>query len=270
MKVTVQTEDGEIEVEHTELGLPDGAQVIEPDESPDGYVTKEFHQSQLDQAKEGLRKPEEIIGDDELFRRAASRRGYEVNEDGKIVDAEGSEVDLDKAKENWRQDELEPVKQELEKKDNQLQTFKSRTLRGSLVEAGKEVGVEDWAITAPDDGMKPPIVNSFSDHFAWDEENEQWAVVDDNGNFKMANNPTKEKPHAGPTDFLKTLRDNPQYDHMFKDERPGDTGLGDASPNGEGKPVYSRSEIESMDEETYAENREKILKAEEDGRIREG
>lgn len=268
MEVQVTIDGETYTVSPENLSLPDGAQLVGPDDTPDGYVKRSMLESQVSSAKEGLRKPEEILGDDDLFRRAAKRRGYEVDEDGELVVPNSDDgPNIDEIEERFEQERLKPLEQEKEKAESQAQMFKRRALRGSLIEAGKKLGVKDYLLSS-DDGRTPPIVRMFGDEFEYDEEHDKFALQKSDGEgFEYASDPSEGDPYAGPVDFLKRLQSKDEYADMFKDNRPGDTGLGETNGQSGGKKVWKASEIENMSQEELEKHEDDIMEAMEEGRV---
>lgn len=270
MEVQVTIDGETYTVKPENLSLPDGAQLIGPDESPDGFVKRSVMEKEVDKAKDGLRKTEEIIGDDDLFIRAAKRRGYEVNEDGELVVPNSDDgPDIDEIEERFENERLQPVKKEKEKAESRAQMFMRRALRGSLVEAGKKAGVKDYLLTAPENGSVPPIVRMFGDEFAYDEEHDKFALQKSDGDgFEYASDPSEGDPYAGPEDFLQRLRSQEEYSDMFKDNRPGETGLGDTNGQGSGgQRTFKRSELANMSDEEFEKHEDEIMDAMERGDI---
>lgn len=238
--------DGE-EYEVSTDQIQEDAQVIGPDEEPDGYVSEDVAEARRKRAekaaKEGMVSIEDAVENPQVVDRVLDEHG-------------GKDIDPDSVKQEVREKEVEPLKDRLQKRNQ-------ATINQALINAARDVGVKDEFLR----GDTPYVLHEFGDQLEFDEDRGKVVALDEEGNLMAG-----EEGVAGPKDLLKKKQGRDTYSHLFQESEPQKSGGSNdpGSDNGGGSnKEWTRSEIESLSAEEYAENRDEILQAAEEDRIRE-
>lgn len=214
--------------------LPEGYRLLEPGKTPEGYVSKTFMEDELkrrSKAFDGMKKPDEIMGDNEFFRQMAERRGIKLGDDLKPVEKFSPEQ-VNSIKEQVRNDELKPVQERLttlletiERKERE--NFKlgiEKALDADGVRVKKELRTRIF------DDSPPSLVNDLMSRFSKDEERGVYYFKDDAGNPVYSDNPTSENPYAGPKKLLAMLK--AKGVDIFENNSPEPTPLAETKAGG--------------------------------------
>lgn len=246
--ITVEI-DGETREISTDQIQDEGAQVVGPDEDPDGYVQESVHEAQVTRAEnratEGMVPIEEAAENQEVIQTVLDEHG-ERN------------VDPDSVRQQVRENEVQPL-------EERLQTRNQAVVRNALMRAANELGVKEEFLR----GNTPYVAHEFGEQLEFDEERGQVVAVDSDGNLMAGDDGV-----AGPRDLLKRKREDDSYSHLFGEPSPQANG-GSRDPDGgagggsEPQETFTRSEIQKMSPEEYAENKEAINQAVENDNIRD-
>lgn len=247
----VEVDSASVEFQDDE-DLPDGLTTVDRMKSEVDEKTKNARKAAKDEARRKLRQDEEFVRD-----AASSTLGLEFDEEGNPK--AGEQVDMEKLRQRIREDEVEPIREEKESALETANSLKSRLLRGEIVEAATRHGVEDHLLEPTEEGKPPPVVQMFREEFSWNDEMGDFALTDGDGGFQYASN---GNTYAGPDDFFARLKKSDAHRSLFKDERPGSSGLGETeeSTGSNGKEVYSREAFQNG--ELSAEEMDKVAAGE--------
>jgi hypothetical protein len=241
----VKHEEKELDVAIDAIALPDGYQILAPGTTPKGFVSETYFKDELDRrgkAMAGLIKPDDAIADDGLFKRMAERRGIGLGEDLKPT----RKIDPDEIKsmrEQWRKEELEPVRGQLDTVTKQYRDRERNDLMHEVERAmapaeGPKVKEALRSRTFPD--QPPAIVEQLLKRFERDDERGVWFFRDGAGNPVYSENPTTANPYAPPSRLFAMLR--AQNVDIFENTSPTPSGLG--KPGAGGRPSDTRKASE--------------------------
>ena len=275
MKIQLEIGGQQHEVDLTEH-LPEGTQILQPGETPQGYVATDYMRSEIERrvkgAKSGLTRKEDLLADEAFRREFAEQIGVALDGEGKPVKA--GEVDVKALHEQWKAQHLRPVEQQIEKL--QQETEAERKLAGGLIDrmigdelnlAAEELGFSKAMRTRPDKGTPSAVEAMFRGRLAFDRETGSIAVKNSDGTgFEYGPNP-QERQWMSAKDLLSPLQTNPAYRGMFEAPQAHATGLGSAAQSGPGK-VWSRQEIKSLSPEQFAKHADDINRAMAEGRVK--
>lgn len=256
MKIKLTVNGAPVEVEHTELQLPDGAQLIEPGQTPEGFVSREFMQQEIQRRGKNLHRREDLLTDDEFWREAAQQRGVQLGDDGKPVKTK--DVDPEKLFQQWEQQHLKPATEKIEKLTGTVSTLREQTLVGQMLQAASQMGLKKAYLTPPADGLEPPVVSMFKSAFGYDEDSGQWAVKEGEG-FRYAPNPTQQQKYAGPQHFFDGLKKQEAFKEWFEDRRPNASGFNE--PGGGPGGMIRLTQEQARDPRQYRAAKEQAEKA---------
>lgn len=245
MKIKVKHGDQVLEIEHTALELPEGAQLVEPGKIPDGFVTTDYMNGEIRRRLAGKVQKEELVDDDDFFKQAAQKRGIQLGDDGKPVKAK--DVDVEKLYADWQREHVDPLKQQAEKLKGFNDSLLSQTKRAAIVQAAEKAGVKKQFRIAPTKDVPSAVEAMFDARFAYDPETGSFAEVEkmegDKPVFRYSPNP-QERRYAGPEDFFGSLKKNADFKEWFEDNRPGNSGFDRPGPGGD--KVLGRAAFEAL------------------------
>lgn len=259
MKLKITIDGKEHEVEHTDVSLPEGAQILEPGKAPEGFVSQEFFEDEIKRRGKGLVKKSTLLDDDDFFREAASKRSIKLGDDGKPVTAK--EVDVEELERDWTKTRLEPLQKDVEKLSGFNKKLLSRTKRAGLLQAAEKYGIKPHLRRRVGDDPSP-VEAMFEKRFAYDPETDDFGQVqklDEDGNpvFKYSPNP-QERRHANFDDFFKSLHGDKEFAEWFDEKKIGSSGIGD--PGG-GSGTVRLSAEEARDPRKFADAEKRAQEA---------
>ena len=218
----IEREDGEtITVDTDELmNLPDGFSLNTPDAAAEGYVTETFHQASVEQATEGLLSPDDATQNDAVVRAILSEHSDE-------------EVDLDEHRNQWRQDELEPLK-------NKHTQLLNRLKASEIIEAGRQAGVREEYL---EDGSESYLAYKIADQLEYDEKHGLVAKGEDGKRLPGS----EDRTFASATDLLGRMKDSGNNENLFQGQTPqGEGGSYQGGTGGEGGSITSKGDFDSV------------------------
>jgi hypothetical protein len=250
MTITVEIDGETHEVDESQIQT-DGVTVVETDEdgNPQGYVQESVHEAQVSRAEnnatEGMVPIEEAAQREEVISTVLEEHG-------------DRDIDPDSIREQIEENEVAPLRERLQARDQAV-------VRRALLEAAQDLGVQEEFRR----GENPYIFHEFGDRLEFDEDRGRVVAVDEDGNLMAG-----EDGVAGPRDLLQRQRDSDQYSHLFGEPSPQSGGGSRDPSSGDGggsspQETFTRSEIQEMSPQEYAENKEAINRAMENDNIRD-
>lgn len=256
MKIKAQIDGKTVELDHSEVEVS-GGQLLAEGEAPDGYVSKDFMQSEVQRRLNGKVSKDDLLQDEDFFRTAAERRGIEIDAEGRPAHSE--EVDVESLKARWERDKLQPLQEQLEEMESTTQSLRGTTKKMGVLQGASSTGVKSKFL-----GEDTDFLGWHASKFGVEPETGEVALKEGEG-FALSAKPEEGSRYVTPDEYFQNLRNDGTYSEFFEDKRPGASGLGDA--NGSGGRTFTSSELGSMSEREYAQNRDEILKARREGRI---
>lgn len=261
MKIQVTIGDNTHEVDLSSVQLPDGADIITPENaSSKGYFTQaqlnakaeEINKKKVERAKKDLR-------DDEDFRRdILMDYGIKLDENGKPT---GLKPDFDP--EEWKakkaKELTKPLEEQLEKVDSDRKKLKDRLIEQSILSATKGAYKDEFTDYGDDGRVKPIVVNQYRDLFDIDDRGQVVLRDKDGEGFAIDG----KGQHVTPDRYL---LDKDKFGKYLKDTRQEGSNF-QSGGNRNGKPVYSQKDIKKMSDDEYAKHRADILAATGEGRV---
>lgn len=245
MKLTVTLPDGnEHEVESSALTLPDGAQLIAKGETPDGYVTKAYHDSRLEEtgrdASASLKQAKRQLRDDAEFR-------AEIAAQIKAESAPETEAAITAARKKWDDEVLAPVQERLTTFTEGLrkETLLS-TLRGMKDEDGRPLIREEFLTRT---GDAPSYAETVLGRFVAIGDDGRPRAVDAEGNPL----PSAEagRAYASPAEHLRQLVTSDDYAHLRPAPPAGQRGAGYRGSSGAAPTGLKRSQMSAKQKVDY-------------------
>ncbi len=259
MKIQVNIDGETKEVEASALNLPDGHEIINRQNPPNGLFT----QKALDQivqdrlSKEPDKIKNELRKNDDFVRELFQERGVSLNDEGKPVGLK-PEFDVEEWKEKNIPKLTQPIKDELEQERKSKQTYRDKLIEQSILSATKGAWQEQYTKHLDDGRVKPIVVNQYKELFDIDD-NGTVALRDQDGNFAVDTDGKRVTPD-------KYLTNDEKFGDFMIDNRQRSSNFQNGSTNG--KRIFTEQEIADMTDPEYEKNREAIHEAQSDGRIR--
>lgn len=251
MKVKVKNGDQVLEVEHTELELPEAHHlaIFEEGKAPEGFVASTFMQEELQRRTAGRVKKEDLLEDADFWKQVAKKRGIKLDEKGNPIPVKVKEdVDLGALHSQWAEEKLNPVLTENQTLKETATKILSNANRKALLAAAAEVGIKKSFRTSPSQGYSSPVEATFERLFRYDPETDDFAEVEkvEDGKpvFKYGSNP-QERRYAGHKDFFERLRRNSDFADWFEDPA-AQQGSGFNNNGGRGAQTMRREQFEKL------------------------
>lgn len=214
----------------TEVAVPMSAIM---DAVKDTHVPKDRIESDINRRvqgivkNQGLRKPEELL-DDETFvaqvleKHGGKPKGGDDEASKQLKDA------LAKARKDFEDKELGPVKARLQEKEDREQALLVRDLERQILQAAADSGVLRSLLKAPARGKPAPIVSMLEDTFAYDAETGEFYVADGDS-FVLSTSADKSTTYKGVDEYVKEWASQKENaDFLQPGQRgPGMGGQGD-------------------------------------------
>lgn len=245
-QVTVTHGDQTITVPIDKLTLPEGYNLLAPGQAPDGFMPSNTFQAELDRRSKGLKKPDDLLGDDDFFKRAASKRGIDLGEDLKPV----GKLDPEKVKQlqdAWKAEHLQPILQERDTLKEKADKARRRVLMADIMQASEETGVKRDRLKSIFGDGPSEFVKELASRAQWDDDKEAWFFSDSMGNPMYADLPQNGNPYAGPKKMLEALRKGDKEFVYFDDKRPGSSGF-DKNGSTIGLKTMARAQFDALHE----------------------
>jgi hypothetical protein len=218
-QVTVTHEGQTITVPIDKLTLPEGYTIIQPGQTPEGFMPSAAFTAELDRRTKGLKRPDDLLGDDDFFKRAAQKRGIDLGEDLKPV----GKLDPEKVKQlqaAWEAEKLEPVLKERDDFRKEADSGRHGNLIRDLLQAAPETGLKPTRLKTIFEGETPEFIERAANAFEWDADRKAWFFKN-----AVSGQPEYEGAgYAGPRKYLEMLRKRDKDFEYFDDKRPGGSG----------------------------------------------
>lgn len=223
--------------------------------APEGFVLmpqSQFDSVLTDRVRREKRGWEASLGDpvadDEVFKKAAARRGIELDTALKPV----AKLDPEKVEQMRTQFDNEvgkPLREELTKYKALAEKGRKERLYAAIQRAAPEAGVKKDRLKSLFGGEVPEFVEKVASLFEYDEERDTHFFKDPAGNPVYADKPVPGgSPYAGPDRLLDHLRKQDADFIYFEDKRPGNSGLnpggGETRPGVVSRDALSRGEVD--------------------------
>lgn len=222
LRTTVELDDGESR--EVEVEVPDD--YLTPDEIRESYVPKASHNAAMAKLRKERTTVDEILENDDMLARIAGKRADFFRDQLQI---DGGKPDIDKYQEAWRQQELTPLREELEQE---------RERGKSLLSSLRDKAVSEAAVDADVKKSLRDLVQSYyAPRIAWSEEHGDWFLVDESGEFLVSG--VRDSPYRTIAEDLEMKarsgdfedwfdgkgRTGPDYQGGGGDRRPGQMEL---------------------------------------------
>lgn len=238
--IKVQDGDQTIEVEPSALEMPEGMGLVTPDSVPDGVVRQEVMNAKMEErvnnAKQkakreaasdeavrnqvlseiGFEVPEDADLQESIQRSVLGRYGIEVDESGKPKGLE-PDIDIEKERNKWKKQNLEPVKTELDETRQTLSSLQNNIVRKDIRGAFAGKAKDEYLDAEHGDSY---VEIKFNSKFKYNRELGKTLQVDDDGNFEMHPNGASANGHGyiEPEDFIKLNSDSKLMKRILKDD----------------------------------------------------
>jgi len=218
-KATIKRDDGDpIEVDVDQISLPDDYKLMSSQVLQDEYVSSSFHESEIDRFKTRFGKSklneakEELRQDEEFIQSVVDQHG-----------APSEEVQKLRA-------ENQKLESQLEETQEQLGTYKTRTVSQTLKDAAREAGFDDRFLGSGN-GEPSYVEAVFADRVE-ETESGDFVMLNENGERIPAPSDS-DRTYARPSDIFQSE----QYDHLRgepakNDDGPGFQGSGGGQASG--------------------------------------
>lgn len=240
-KFKIQTENGTIEVDRSAISLPEGFQLIGEGDIPSGFVKQEVMDStvadRVSKAKRNALK--EAHKDESVRNQVLSEIGVELDEDGKPKGLDSKEIDLDREREKWEKQNLNPVLQENEELKKENSQYQSGLVSEALLSVFAPKMKEGY-------NNKMFIKNTFAPQFKYSKEHGRVLQVDSEGNFELHPNGKKANGHGyiEPDDFIQINAKSEPLKYALKDDTQGGSDF--KTPGSGGDNTITRKQFESL------------------------
>lgn len=254
MKITVNIDGQDYEVDKSALSLPETYDIVDTENPPKGLFTQEALNAKVQDRL--AKEPEKLKNDDKFVREVLAQKGIVLDDDGKPKGLEPTE-DPDEIRKQVSRQVSEKYEGQLEEMKSQIENRNRAVVESAIMNAASGTWKDHW--TKSYDGNKPLIVKNFADRISVDDQGRD-VVLDEEGNkmYKGNGEPVRTKDY---------LTDADKFGEEFKDKRQRTSGFQGGEPNGSVR-SFTEEEIANMSEKEYKENREAIQKATAAGMIK--
>jgi hypothetical protein len=253
MKVTVNVDGKEVEVDKSDIQLPDSYDIVDTKNPPKGLFTQEALNAKI---KDRLSKePEKLKQDEDFIREILAKKGIVLDDNGKPKGLEPTE-DPEEIRKQVSKQVSEKYENKLEDLQSQIEQRNKAVVESAIMNAASGTWKEHWTKTY--DGSKPLVVKNFADRITVDEQGRD-VVLDENGNkmYKGSGEPVRAKDY---------LTDEEKFGEEFKDNRQRSSGFQNGSSGG--TKSFTEEELANMSHEEYKKHRSDIQKAVAENKIK--
>lgn len=263
MKVKVTTADGS-----TVEGVL--ASITDPSDPPEGILLEDDFETKFNErftrrASSLERKAlEKAMADPAFKEQALTAWGINLAELAK-----GGEVNaekLNKAMEEWRKRELEPVVAERDGLKGRVESFLAKKLDSDILAAAREVGIKKAFLAALTPGATPMIVAALRGQFGYDPEHDEFFEKDPKrqGEFAFSSKPTEGQPYRTIAERLRLFaEDKANADYLEAPQKARGPNLQGAGGGRGGDVVLTAEQRGNLAEIQAAEK----LAAEQGGKV---
>lgn len=230
-KAQVQIGEETQEIDLESVKLPEGYRVLAPGDVPDGYYTKDTLDATVDASWK--KKFKKLQSDPTEARAIFEAHGVPLDDEGNIAFPEAKDVDEDQIRERIKttlyNEQVKPKEEKIKALEERASKLLTARKRGQILAAARKAGVQDFLLESPAEGQVEPIVNLIDPYLGYDDDRDVFAVKDGEG---FAPSSKEGKPWADESDLFDRLKKNDAWKHIFRNNQPGNTGLGDTDSSG--------------------------------------
>lgn len=251
MTITVALPDGSTaEVDASALTLPDGAQILAPGATPEGFVSDAYHAAQLEsvgrsKAADKSAMKRQLKEDPALRAEILKAAGVEVDKDGNPQIPDVSTA-ITGARQTWESDVLAPIKSQL---DTLSQGLKSKAILASLVGDDGKPLVEPRFLKPGPDGRSYAEA-TFGGLVQVDPASGETYAVDASGN--PIPSADASRPYATPREYFSKLLASPDYAHLAPPAPEAQKGAGYKGNLGASGASKSYAQMSDAEKVAYA------------------
>lgn len=229
--VEVDGEEREIQVDPSEHGL------LPENEVRDGYMPRDRFQEELNRRLQGKYGLEEIVEDEEALETLRSRRPdlFRSEDDG--GEPEGlTEEDLDRYREEWRSQEVDPMQDRVEELESENERLRREQLKRVALEAFDEVGIRK--------GLRPLVLEYYAnaDRVGFHDEEGDWFLRDGEHFLPSA---SEENRYVTIREDLARKRKEGDYADWFEATTREGAGFGGSGEGGGRRQINSKADIKT-------------------------
>lgn len=246
--VTIQHNGQDITVPLEAVALPDQYVLLGPGEAPEGFVPESAVNAKVNEKMKHAKRT--LSQDADFVQSILAASGVPLDDDGRpAIPKPGKDIDVAKLQDAWAREHLEPIKGQITAQEAQIKRLLASRKRSEIFQAAIAAGVRDEFLKPATGKDGDPTVweNMIGGYLDYDPDNDMFAVREGEG-FAYSSG-KNGKPWAGVSDFHERARKNEALKGFFKDNRPGDTGLG--STNGASGAAYRISQEDARDTTKY-------------------
>jgi len=237
----------EHDVERSAITPDEGFQIVGPDEVPDDMVRQsvmnETIKDRVSSAKTNALK--NAHQQEQVRNQVLSELGIEVDEEGNPKGLKTEEVDLEREREKWASNNLDPLKEQLEDTQEQLHSIRENAVRQSIRGAFAGKAKDEYLDSEIGD---PYVEQVFASKFKYNPEIGKVLQVDSDGNFERHPNGKKANGHGfvEPEDYIKLNADTKLMKRILKDDTQGGSGFNQGSGDNTDKKVITRTKFDNL------------------------
>lgn len=220
MQITVTLPDGATHtVEPSALTLPDGAQLLAPGSTPDGFVSKDFHEAEVKRrSKDTATTRRELSADAEFKASVLREYGIPVGDDGRPAIPDVSAA-VQTARQKWEEEQLRPVAERLGGLE--------RTLSQKALAAAAKGLVRDEFAAAPVPGAPSYVETILGPRVRFDPELGYDVAYAEDGKTPLPSaNPRPGRPYADAAEFVTGFLASDAGAVLRKPDAPPQQGAG--------------------------------------------
>jgi hypothetical protein len=223
-KIKVNINGETKEVDKSDLTLPDKWGIVTPDNVPDGYVTKEKFQSEIQERLSNAKNnaKDELKSDEDFHKSILSQYNIALDDEGNPKGLEPT-VDIDEVRSQERQRVADEYENKLEELESRIQK-RNQSVVSNAIFSATSGQFEDYWLDTFGESDTPLVVEKFQGRFEVGEDGREYAV-DKDGN-KMFNN---EGEPVRAKDFF---QNEEKFGKYYKDKRQRGSNF-----NGPGNPT---------------------------------
>lgn len=207
-----------------EVDLPEG--YLAPDEVKANYMPKSGFEAELARRSESItnKKLADLEGDDEFFNKLIEKRGVKIADPTK--ENKLTTDQLKDAQAQWEKKHLEPLKKQLEEKDQRITKFQSSSLNAEIMQAAAAAGINPALLKSPVAGQPAPFVAMIRELFGYDDKTGGW-YVRKGDSFEFSSTPSEDNgPYKRVSEFVKEWAGDKENKAFIVDRRQGGAELG--------------------------------------------
>jgi hypothetical protein len=243
------TETVEIEGEEREVPVE-----INPEEH--GLLTKEQYKERLSEeinsridkvkreALKGRFTLDDLAEDEELQQKLRERHPdlFQSTGDGDGGGDGLTEDDLDRFRNKWERDELEPVKDQAESLSEEVKVLRVEKLNRQVVEAASDMGFRD------DPGVRRGLKLIVREEMGYSDEDAEWYKRDGDG-FEISTSEDADSRYVTVREFLRDMKESGDFDSWLESSTREGAGYGGSKGGGKGTP----NKLQDMSEQEKTE-----------------